>query len=72
MRMTPLEIQSHRFARCMRGYDRDEVDAFLQMVTEDYEALVMEVTEQIERNRRLEEQVEASKEQNPPRCGEKT
>ena len=60
MRMTPLEIQSHRFARRVRGFDRDEVESFLQMVTEDYEALVIENAEQRGRARRLEEKFEAS------------
>jgi len=63
MRMTPLEIQSHRFARRVRGFDRDEVESFLQMVTEDYEALVIENAEQRERARRLEEKLEASQDQ---------
>ena len=61
MRMTPLEIQSHRFAQRRRGYDRDEVESFLQMVTEDYEALVMESAEQRECNRQLEEQLETAR-----------
>ena len=60
MRMTPLEIQNHRFARRVRGFDRDEVESFLQMVTEDYEALVIENAEQRERARRLEEKLEVS------------
>ena len=63
MRMTPLEIQSHRFARRMSGYDRDEVDSFLQMVTEDYEALVIENAESRERTRRLEEELKSSQDQ---------
>ena len=63
MRMTPLEIQSHRFARRMSGFDRDEVESFLQMVTEDYEALVIENAESRERARRLEEELDASREQ---------
>ncbi|MBW2382810.1 MAG: DivIVA domain-containing protein, partial [Deltaproteobacteria bacterium] len=40
MRMTPLEIQSHRFGRRMNGLDRDEVEAFLRMVSEDYEEIL--------------------------------
>ena len=60
MRMTPLEIQSHQFARRMSGFDRDEVESFLQMVTEDYEALVIENAECRERARRLEERLESS------------
>ena len=63
MRMTPLEIQSHQFARRLGGFDRDEVDSFLQMVTEDYEALVIENAEYRERARRLEEKLEASRSQ---------
>ena len=63
MRMTPLEIQNHQFARRLSGFDRDEVDSFLQMVTEDYEALVIENAEHRERARRLEEKLEASRSQ---------
>ena len=58
MRMTPLEIQSHRFGRRMGGYDRDEVDTFLRMVTEDYEALVGENELQRSRIANLEDRVE--------------
>ena len=46
MRMTPLDVQSHRFAHRLRGYDPDEVDAFLRMVSEDYEGLVRETCAQ--------------------------
>jgi cell division initiation protein len=42
MRLTPLDIQNHRFARCLRGYDPEEVDAFLRIVAEDFEALIRE------------------------------
>lgn len=42
MRLTPLDLQNHRFAHRMRGYDTTEVDAFVRMVAEDYEALVRE------------------------------
>jgi cell division initiation protein len=58
MRMTPLDVQSHHFARRMRGYDPDEVDAFLRIVSEDYEALVRETESQGDRIRRLERQVD--------------
>ena len=40
MRMTPLDVQSHQFATRFRGYDPDEVTAFLRIVSEDYESLV--------------------------------
>jgi cell division initiation protein len=42
MRITPLDIRKHSFPTRLRGYDRDEVDAFLQMLAGDYEGLVRE------------------------------
>ena len=58
MRMTPLDVQSHRFSRRLRGLDPDEVEAFLRMVAEDYESLVLENQSQADRIRRLERQVD--------------
>ncbi len=58
MRMTPLDVQSHSFARRWRGYDPDEVDAFLRIVSEDYEGLVRETASQADRLYRLERRVE--------------
>ena len=58
MRMTPLDVQSHQFAHRLRGYDPDEVDAFLRIVSEDYESLVRETESQSDRIRRLESRVE--------------
>jgi cell division initiation protein len=54
MRMTPLDVQSHQFAHRLRGYDPEEVDAFLRIVSEDYEGLVLETASQSDRIRRLE------------------
>jgi cell division initiation protein len=58
MRMTPLDVQSHKFARRLRGYDPDEVVAFLRIVSEDYEGLVRETDSQADRIRRLERRLE--------------
>ena len=58
MRMTPLDVQSHQFASRFRGYDPDEVMAFLRIVSEDYESLVHENESQADRIRRLESRVE--------------
>ena len=58
MRMTPLDIQSHQFASRLRGFDRDEVMAFLQIVSEDYESLVRANEDQAERILRLETRIE--------------
>ena len=43
MRMTPLDIQNHRFGSRWQGYDKSEVDAFLELLAQDYESLVHEV-----------------------------
>ncbi len=42
MRITPLDIRNHSFQRRLRGYDREEVDAFMRMVSEDYESVLRE------------------------------
>lgn len=57
MRMTPLDVQSHRFSRRLSGFDRDEVETFLRMVAEDFEALLRENELQTDHIRRLERRV---------------
>ena len=42
MRLTPIEIRQHRFSQRLRGFDRDEVAAFLDSVVTDYEDIVRE------------------------------
>jgi len=37
MKVTPLDLRQQRFRSVMRGYDRDEVAAFLNEIAEDYE-----------------------------------
>ena len=56
--MTPLDVQNHHFSRRVSGYDRDEVDTFLHLVSEDYESLIRENEAHIDRIRRLETRVE--------------
>jgi cell division initiation protein len=58
MRLTPLDIQNHQFSRRTRGYDRGEVDAFLEMISGDYESLLREAESLRERVRMLENRVE--------------
>jgi len=48
MNITPLDIQQKRFHTGFRGYDRGEVETFLDLVREDMELLLREVTEQRE------------------------
>jgi cell division initiation protein len=40
VKITPLEIKKQRFAIKMRGYDQAEVEAFLEMVSDEYETLL--------------------------------
>jgi cell division initiation protein len=58
LRITALDIRNHAFPRMIGGYARDEVDAFLEMVSEDYEALLREAQALQENVIRLEVQVE--------------
>jgi cell division initiation protein len=50
MRITPLEVQNHQFARRLSGFDPEEVGTFLHMVADDYEKVVRE-------NARMKDQV---------------
>jgi cell division initiation protein len=45
IKVTPLDIQQKRFHTGFRGYDRTEVEMFLDLVRDEMEALVREVTE---------------------------
>lgn len=40
MKLTPLDIQQQKFEVKWRGYDRPEVETFLEMVSEDVESLL--------------------------------
>ncbi len=56
MRITPMDIRQQQFTvRAFRGFDRHEVEAFLDDVAEDYEQLLKE-------NLLLKEQVETLEE----------
>jgi cell division initiation protein len=57
MRITPLDVRNHPFQRRFHGYDREEVDAFLGMVAEDYEEVVREAEGLRERAIKLEVRV---------------
>jgi len=58
MRMTPLDVQSHRFGRRWNGYDRSEVESFLRLVAEDYESLLRENEELRSGQKRLHARIE--------------
>ncbi len=42
MKITPQDINNHEFKRSIRGYDMDEVDAFLTQVAAELELLITE------------------------------
>jgi cell division initiation protein len=58
MRITPLDLQNHRFPRRLAGYAQEEVDDFLRLVAEDYEAALREIEAQREQVARLHQRVE--------------
>ena len=57
MKLTPLDIQQWEFKVRVRGYDRQEVQAFLRSVSQAVEQLVKENTQLKERAEHLESQV---------------
>jgi len=42
LKLTPLDIKKQEFKKSMRGYDAIEVDAFLEMVADEFESLNQE------------------------------
>lgn len=61
MRITPIDIQEQRFKVRFRGFDVQEVDAFLDRVAGSVQSLQEELRQVIEENRRLAETVAAGK-----------
>jgi len=45
MKITPIEIRQKSFERTLRGYDKDEVNAFLQTLSQEWERTVDECKE---------------------------
>ena len=42
MKLTPMDINNKEFKKCLRGYNSDEVDEFLDEVVDNYEELYKE------------------------------
>jgi len=40
LRLTPVDIRKQEFRRAVRGYDKEEVETFLEMVAEEFEAML--------------------------------
>lgn len=57
MKITPSDLQHQSFAVRLRGFDRDEVRAFLNFVSEEYENLVSESNRMRDEIARLRERL---------------
>jgi cell division initiation protein len=57
MNITPLDITQKHFRRALRGFDREEVEAFLGLVAVEFEALVKETMALREEAARLREEL---------------
>ncbi len=57
MKITPLDITQKAFGRAMRGFDRQEVEAFLALVASEFEGLVKEVQLLRDDARRKDEEI---------------
>ena len=55
MRITPLDVRKQEFRRSVRGYDCDEVHAFLSTLADEYEAVLLD-------NKQVREQIIESEE----------
>lgn len=61
MRITPLDIQQKQFPVKFRGFDEEEVDAFLELVREEMEELLRDNASLREESKKLEKQVKEYK-----------
>ncbi len=57
MKLTPLDIHHKDFKKAIRGYNEEEVDAFLDEVAEEFERLFKENVEMRENQEALEEKM---------------
>lgn len=57
MRITPLDIKKQEFQTKLRGFDKEEVISFLEMVSEEMEELVRENLEHKEKLQRAQDKL---------------
>lgn len=62
MKITPLEIRQKDFEKKLRGYDKDEVSAFLQSLSNEWERVLEENKELSLRLKQAEKEVEKLRE----------
>ena len=58
MNLTPLDIQRQVFSRGLKGYNTDEVRAYLQLIAEEIERLVRDVDRLSRENAMLREELD--------------
>lgn len=58
MKLTSMDISNKEFRKAMRGYDAEEVNDFLERVSEDYEILYKENSSLKEKVQALSEKIE--------------
>ena len=58
MNITPLDIRKQAFKKVFRGYDQEEVQAFLEMLAEEFERLNRENIELKEHQNTLQSEVD--------------
>lgn len=57
MKITPMEIKQASFKTRMRGYDKQEVDSFMDLLSEEFEAIIKENNSLKERLSSLDDQL---------------
>jgi cell division initiation protein len=57
MKLTPLDIQQQRFPKSVMGFDKKEVQGFLEFVSREFENLLSELAQQKERISRLDDEM---------------
>src|SRR6266550_7260661 len=58
MNLTPLDIQRQVFSRALKGYNTDEIRAYLQLIAEEIERLIRDVDRLSRENAMLREDLD--------------
>ena len=58
MNLTPLDIQRQTFSRALKGYNVDEIRAYLQLIAEEIERLLRDVDRLARENAMLREDLD--------------
>lgn len=59
--LSAKEILDKNFKTSMRGYNQEEVDAFLDVIIQDYEVFINQIDQLQQENNRLKKQSEQTK-----------